>query len=87
MVSNYSFLQTPLFRKTLQSITYRISSIIYYRFQDIPQQKNGRDCGVFCLQFAEYLSRRQNFDFEQKHTAYFRKRMLYETLKKTLLIS
>jgi len=54
---------------------------------DIPQQKNGRDCGIFCLQYAEYISRGQAFDFEQRHTPYFRKRMLYETLKKCLLVS
>jgi hypothetical protein len=63
-----------------------IIKIIIVITQDIPQQKNGSDCGIFCLQFAEYLSRNQSFDFEQRHTAYFRKRMLYETLTKTLLI-
>lgn len=55
--------------------------------QDIPQQKNAIDCGVFVLQYAEYLSRRQEFDFDQDHVSYFRQRMLYETLTKQLLTS
>jgi len=49
-------------------------------------QSNGSDCGIFCLQFAEYLSRDQEFDFSQEHMQYFRKRMMYETLSKHLLI-
>ncbi|ODM97309.1 Sentrin-specific protease 1 [Orchesella cincta] len=53
----------------------------------IPQQKNAIDCGIFCLQYAEYLSRLENFDFDQSHIRYFRKRMLFEFLSKKLLTS
>ena len=53
--------------------------------QNLPRQENYNDCGVFILQFAEYLSRRQEFDFTQKHMRYFRERMAFETIHGTLL--
>lgn len=53
--------------------------------KDIPEQLNGCDCGVFACKYAEYLSRRANFDFDQRHMPYFRRRMVYEILTKQLL--
>ncbi|XP_067935111.1 uncharacterized protein [Watersipora subatra] len=53
--------------------------------RDIPQQMNGSDCGVFTCKYAEYLSRNARFTFSQAHMPYFRKRMVYEILKKKLL--
>ena len=32
---------------------------------DIPRQKNGFDCGVFTLMYADYTSRNRSFDFTQ----------------------
>jgi hypothetical protein len=55
------------------------------RFDSVPQQENYSDCGIFLLQFAEYLSREQPFDFDQSHMKYFRQRMAFETLKGQLL--
>ncbi|XP_071454063.1 uncharacterized protein [Hetaerina americana] len=67
---------------------------------DIPQQRNGYDCGVFACMFAEHLSRgvvsgskgsskcRRTyppFPFSQDNMPYFRKRMIYEILSGKLL--
>jgi sentrin-specific protease 1 len=38
----------------------------------IPQQGNGRDCGVFMCTFAEYLSRNGPIDFMQEDMDYLR---------------
>lgn len=46
--------------------------------QDIPQQENGSDCGVFSCMYAEFVSRNRPFIFSQQHMQYFRKRMIYE---------
>jgi sentrin-specific protease 1 len=55
--------------------------------KDIPSQLNGYDCGVFTLLFAEYLSRKENFDFTQNHMKYMRKKIIYEILSMKLLIT
>lgn len=51
----------------------------------IPQQKNCSDCGVFACMYAEYLTRNAKLDFSQEHMPYFRKKMIYELIKKTIL--
>jgi len=53
--------------------------------QDIPQQMNGSDCGMFTCKFAEYISRRARFTFSQRNMPYFRQRMIYEIVKNQLL--
>lgn len=53
--------------------------------QDIPQQMNGSDCGMFACKFAEYLSRDAPFSFSQQEMPYFRRRMVYEIITNTLL--
>ncbi|KAE9416892.1 hypothetical protein Angca_009064, partial [Angiostrongylus cantonensis] len=52
---------------------------------DIPRQMNGSDCGVFLCKFAEFASRRAPIVFTQQHMPYYRRRMLYELVKKKLL--
>uniref|UniRef100_A0A0N4ZN50 ULP_PROTEASE domain-containing protein n=1 Tax=Parastrongyloides trichosuri TaxID=131310 RepID=A0A0N4ZN50_PARTI len=39
--------------------------------QDIPEQQNGYDCGVFSCMFAEYTSRERDFEFTQKDMPFF----------------
>ena len=34
-------------------------------FQDIPQQMNGSDCGMFACKFAEYITREAEINFTQ----------------------
>ena len=51
----------------------------------IPQQMNDSDCGMFSCKFAEYCSRRARFTFSQSDMPYFRRRMVYEIVKNTLM--
>jgi len=53
--------------------------------QDIPQQMNGSDCGMFACKYAEYISRKAKITFEQKDMPYFRRRMVYEIVNKKLI--
>ena len=46
---------------------------------------NGSDCGMFTCKFAEYISRRARFTFNQKDMPYFRRRMVYEIVKNSLM--
>uniref|UniRef100_A0A915E6W9 Ubiquitin-like protease family profile domain-containing protein n=1 Tax=Ditylenchus dipsaci TaxID=166011 RepID=A0A915E6W9_9BILA len=48
--------------------------------KDIPEQKNGFDCGVFICKFAECVSRGGQFDFTQQQMAGIRKEMAKEIL-------
>lgn len=58
---------------------------ILFCFQDIPQQMNGSDCGMFSCKFAEYLSRNASITFTQEHMPYFRRRMVYEIVTQRLM--
>ncbi|XP_037076518.1 sentrin-specific protease 1-like isoform X2 [Pollicipes pollicipes] len=53
--------------------------------KEIPQQMNGSDCGMFACKFAEYLARDARINFTQEDMPYFRRRMVYEIIAKTLL--
>ncbi|XP_034489618.1 sentrin-specific protease [Drosophila innubila] len=46
--------------------------------QNVPQQTNGSDCGVFSCMFAEYITRNKPLNFSQEHMEYFRKKMVLE---------
>ncbi|XP_013874088.1 sentrin-specific protease 1 isoform X3 [Austrofundulus limnaeus] len=52
---------------------------------EIPQQMNGSDCGMFTCKYADYITRDKRITFTQKHMPYFRRRMVWEILKHTLL--
>jgi len=50
-----------------------------YHMEDVPQQENGYDCGVFTCHFLEAASRGQEvFAFTQKDMPYLRRRMIWE---------
>jgi len=65
-----------------------------YQYEDIPQQNNSFDCGIFVCQFMDCLSRDwgahhqpshsatahppTRFDFSQEHMEYIRSKMIYE---------
>ncbi|XP_057637891.1 sentrin-specific protease 2-like [Chionomys nivalis] len=53
--------------------------------EEIPQQLNGSDCGVFTCKYADYISRDQPATFSQQHMPIFRKRMVWEILHSHLL--
>ncbi|XP_065096297.1 sentrin-specific protease 2 isoform X2 [Paramisgurnus dabryanus] len=52
---------------------------------EIPQQKNGSDCGVFVCKYADYIARGHSLTFLQNHMPYFRKAMIWEILNQKLL--
>ncbi|XP_063067588.1 sentrin-specific protease 2 [Engraulis encrasicolus] len=52
---------------------------------EIPQQKNGSDCGVFACKYADYISRSRPLTFRQCHMPLFRKLMIWEILNQRLL--
>lgn len=49
-----------------------------HRFQAVPLQTNGFDCGMFVLRYAEYASRRAPINFGQADMNYFRQRTVVE---------
>lgn len=53
--------------------------------EGIPRQLNGSDCGVFVCKTAEFLSRRAPLNFSQEDMPNFRKQMIWEIYKDTLL--
>lgn len=57
----------PLQRCITHAYTYAGISVARRCFllQDVPQQMNGSDCGVFTCKYAEYLSRDAPFTFTQ----------------------
>lgn len=69
--------------KKKESIDWKAWELIVA--EDAPQQKNTSDCGVFICQYSECLSRDAPFAFEQQHMPYFRKRMVFELLYKSIL--
>ncbi|KAM7411900.1 hypothetical protein PAMA_021736 [Pampus argenteus] len=52
---------------------------------EIPQQMNGSDCGMFTCKYADYITKDKSITFTQKHMPYFRKRMVWEILNHKLL--
>lgn len=53
--------------------------------EGIPVQRNCSDCGVFACTYAEYVTRQAKLTFSQEDMPYFRKKMIYELMKKTIL--
>nr|XP_020643037.1 sentrin-specific protease 2 isoform X3 [Pogona vitticeps] len=47
---------------------------------EIPQQSNGSDCGMFACKYADFISRDKPIVFTQCHMPYYRKRMVWEIL-------
>ncbi|GAA6054994.1 hypothetical protein JCM3770_000483 [Rhodotorula araucariae] len=57
-----------------------------YWLEDVPQQNNISDCGVFTCMFMESLSREVDFfDFTQKNMPYLRNKMILQIDKHDLL--
>uniref|UniRef100_A0A8C5DDF8 Sentrin-specific protease 1-like n=1 Tax=Gouania willdenowi TaxID=441366 RepID=A0A8C5DDF8_GOUWI len=52
---------------------------------EIPQQMNGSDCGMFTCKYADYITKDKPISFTQKHMPYFRKRMVWELVNHKLM--
>ncbi|XP_029291354.1 sentrin-specific protease 1 isoform X3 [Cottoperca gobio] len=52
---------------------------------EIPQQMNGSDCGMFTCKYADYITKDKPITFTQKHMPYFRRRIVWEILNHKLL--
>lgn len=48
---------------------------------DIPNQTNGYDCGVFTCQFADYCAQDKKFDFRQSDMPNIRKKMILNLIE------
>ncbi|KAL2470357.1 Ubiquitin-like-specific protease ESD4 [Abeliophyllum distichum] len=48
---------------------------------DLPEQENGFDCGMFMIKYADFYSRDIGLCFNQEHMPYFRKRTVKEILR------
>ena len=55
--------------------------------RNLPRQENGSDCGVFALKYADYTVKDAALDFRQADMPYFRRRMMVEILRSTLILS
>ncbi|ESQ49344.1 hypothetical protein EUTSA_v10020659mg [Eutrema salsugineum] len=49
--------------------------------QDLPEQRNGFDCGMFMLKYMDFYSRGLDLCFTQEHMPYFRVRTAKEILQ------
>ncbi|KAK2412059.1 Ulp1 peptidase [Trifolium repens] len=49
--------------------------------EDLPGQKNGYDCGVFMVKYADFYSRNLRLCFNQEHMPYFRRKTAKEILR------
>lgn len=49
--------------------------------EDLPEQENGFDCGVFMIKYADFYSRGLGLCFNQEHMPYFRRRTAKEVLR------
>ncbi|XP_030054105.1 sentrin-specific protease 1 isoform X3 [Microcaecilia unicolor] len=54
------------------------------RSQEIPQQMNGSDCGMFACKYADYITKDKPVTFTQQHMPYFRRKMVWEILHQKL---
>ncbi|KAK0171912.1 hypothetical protein PV328_005301 [Microctonus aethiopoides] len=65
--------------------SYDTKDWVLESMNDIPQQMNGSDCGVFSCTFAEYICANKKLTFTQDDMPYFRNKMVYEILNVKLL--
>ncbi|KAJ4956117.1 hypothetical protein NE237_012900 [Protea cynaroides] len=58
-----------------------VSSWKHEYIDDLPEQLNGSDCGMFMMKYADFYSRDLGLCFNQKHMPYFRLRTAKEILR------
>lgn len=79
------YLKEESYDKKKQDFDGEVWKLIDAYHRRIPQQKNCSDCGVFACTYAEHLTRQARLDFSQDEMPYFRRKMVYELLKKEIL--
>lgn len=62
--------------KEIDTLSWKKESV-----DDLPLQKNGWDCGMFMLKYADFYSRGLTLCFSQEHMSYFRKRTALDILR------
>ncbi|XP_037342159.2 sentrin-specific protease 2 [Pungitius pungitius] len=67
--------------RELDSPKWTVGSL---RATEIPQQRNGSDCGVFVCKYADYIAKGRPLSFKQCHMPVFRKVMIWEILNQKL---
>jgi sentrin-specific protease 1 len=75
----YDILMNP------QSWGFNIEDYRFLHDRTMPKQNDGHNCGVFALQAARYVSAHKPITFSQNDMLYFRQRMQYELLTRTLM--
>ncbi|KAK6636265.1 hypothetical protein RUM43_009924 [Polyplax serrata] len=68
-----------------KKVAYSTNDWKQINVDDIPQQMNGSDCGVFSCVFAEHLARNSPLLFSQENMPYFRRKMALEIVEAKLL--
>jgi sentrin-specific protease 1 len=68
-----------------QSQGHNIQDYWFIHDRTMPRQNDGHNCGVFALQAARYISAHKPITFTQDDMPYFRQRMQYELLTRTLM--
>ena len=70
-----------------KNVPLDLSNFEKLNVKDIPEQTNNYDCGMFICKFAEYISRNAVITFKEDDLQFFRRRMVYEIVEKTILHS
>jgi sentrin-specific protease 1 len=64
---------------------YDLTDWVNFFPDDVPQQNNGSDCGMFTCKFADYLCENMDLHFSCLDVPYFRRRMVLELANSMVL--
>jgi sentrin-specific protease 1 len=78
-IMRHDILMNPLSRG------HNIQDYQFIHDRTMPKQNDGYNCGVFALQAARYISAHKPITFTRDDMPYFRQRMQYELLTRTLM--
>ncbi|XP_069737399.1 sentrin-specific protease 2-like [Phaenicophaeus curvirostris] len=81
----FKYLQEESWQKRQRKLACSEWTVHGMRANEIPQQQNGDDCGVFVCKYADYIARGKPLTFTQSDMPYFRKRMVWEIIHQQLL--
>ncbi|XP_068277104.1 sentrin-specific protease 2 [Nyctibius grandis] len=81
----FRYLQEESLKKRNVALTVSEWTLRSMEPDDIPQQYNASDCGVFVCKYADYFSQDKPLTFNQLHMPSFRRRMVWEIIHQQLL--